>query len=227
MGADVVSSTVIANNDRNEMNREESMQNQYQLILFDMVGVLVKMSGAKQMLAWTEGRVQPADLWQWWINSPLIVSFESGRIDSEQFAEAVTRELCLPVDPQEFLATIITWFDSPFPETREVLTALHGRYPLAILSNTNALFYDKLLTMDLLPFFGQTFFSHLTGLLKPDPNTFLQVLDETGIPPEAILFFDDNTENIAAARQLGFLAHLTRGMVAVKEKLIELKLLPA
>ncbi|HPQ70048.1 MAG TPA: HAD-IA family hydrolase [bacterium] len=201
------------------------MDDRPQLILFDMVGVLVRMRGSKQILTWIEGRMTPAELWQWWVNSPAIVAFETGRMSGEEFAEYVVHELQLPIEPALWLAKIVDWFDGPFPETRETLTALHGRFPLAILSNTNALFYEKLRTMDLLPFFGRTFFSHLTGLLKPDPDAFLQVVEHTGIPAEKILFFDDTEENIRTARELGFRAHHTHGMGDVRDVLTELRLL--
>ncbi len=201
------------------------MDGRPQLILFDMVGVLVRMRGAPELLAWIEGRLTPAELWRWWIDSPAVVAFETGRMSGEDFAAYAVRELQLPLSATEFLTTMVAWFDGPFPATRETLAALHDRFPLAILSNSNALFYEKLHTMDLLPFFTHTFFSHLTGLLKPARAAFAQVIEHTGIPAEKILFFDDNKHNVDAALELGFAARLTRGMAAVREILSDLNLL--
>ena len=189
------------------------MDDRPQLILFDMVGVLVRMRGAPELLAWIEDRLTPAELWQWWIDSPAVVAFETGRMSGEDFAAYAVRELQLPLSAAEFLTTMVDWFDGPFPETHETLAALYGRFPLAILSNSNALFYEKLRTMDLLPFFGQTFFSHLTGLLKPNPDAFTQVVEQSGVPADKILFFDDNKYNVDAARELGFDARLDRKSV--------------
>ncbi|HPQ70049.1 MAG TPA: HAD-IA family hydrolase [bacterium] len=201
------------------------MNEAVRLILFDMVGVMLRLENATSMLDWTAGRMSPDQLRQWWNDAPVIAAFETGRIDRDEFAATVTGELQLPVEPQEFLQTIIACRAIPFLETRETLAVLHDRFPLAILSNADPLLYDKALALDLLPFFRQTFFSHLTGLLKPDPAAFAQVVEQTGVPAEGILYFDDRQENIDAARDLGFRAHLTCGMTAVREILYDLNLL--
>lgn len=52
------------------------------------------------------------------------------------------------------------------------------------------------------------FASHLMGLRKPDALIFLEVEQTTGKSGEEILFFDDRTENVAAARLLGWTAEL-------------------
>lgn len=203
------------------------MQDHLQLICFDMVGVLVRMKGYQKMLDWVDGRMTREQFIHWWYHAPMVIDFEAGRIGRKEFAAFIVRELRLPIEVDDFLAAFTAWFYGPFPETIGVLKALHGKMPLAILSNSNEVYGEKLPAMGLLEFFDHTFFSHLTGLLKPDPKAFALVVEQTGVPADKIVFFDDTPHNVEAAQQFGFQAHLTRGMATVKEKLLELKLLPA
>lgn len=52
------------------------------------------------------------------------------------------------------------------------------------------------------------FASHLMGFRKPDPRAYLEVERGTGRSAEAILFFDDREENVAAARERGWTAEV-------------------
>jgi FMN phosphatase YigB (HAD superfamily) len=49
--------------------------------------------------------------------------------------------------------------------------------------------------------------SHEIGTIKPDAAAYRELELRTSIAGEQILFFDDLPENIAAARQLGWVAH--------------------
>ena len=47
------------------------------------------------------------------------------------------------------------------------------------------------------------FTSNELGRRKPEPDAFHQIATETGVPLEAILFFDDSPVNIEGANQVG------------------------
>ncbi len=98
-------------------------------------------------------------------------------------------------------------------ENFERVRALAGRYRLFLLSNTNALHIrevNRRLAALGLPtletFFERVYYSHQTGLLKPDPASFGQVLTEGGLVANETFFFDDNLSNIRAAAALGIRA---------------------
>jgi HAD superfamily hydrolase (TIGR01509 family) len=54
--------------------------------------------------------------------------------------------------------------------------------------------------------FDHTFYSCDLGVAKPDPKYFRAILDKIGLPPESVLFIDDNHDNIAGARSVGLQA---------------------
>lgn len=58
------------------------------------------------------------------------------------------------------------------------------------------------------------FASCSVGHRKPTPEYFIQVTRRLGIAPERIVFFDDAEENVAAATQAGWTAHVFRDVPA-------------
>ncbi|MBI1684610.1 HAD family hydrolase [Caulobacter hibisci] len=53
-------------------------------------------------------------------------------------------------------------------------------------------------------------------VIKPDPRIYEIVLERTGLAPHDLLFIDDNADNIAAARALGFHVHLFTDPAALR-----------
>ncbi|MGL5366430.1 MAG: HAD-IA family hydrolase, partial [Plesiomonas shigelloides] len=49
----------------------------------------------------------------------------------------------------------------------------------------------------------RVYLSNEMGWRKPQPQIYQQVLADTGFTPAQSCFFDDNADNIAAARALG------------------------
>lgn len=82
----------------------------------------------------------------------------------------------------------------------------------ACLSNTNATHWAILgdpAGHSYFPFDRLThaFASHLLKLRKPDDAIYAQVERQTGVPGNAIVFFDDVAENVEAARRRGWHAY--------------------
>jgi FMN phosphatase YigB (HAD superfamily) len=102
----------------------------------------------------------------------------------------------------------------PFLGVAELIDDLHrARATTACLSNTNAEHWRIL--MDPADPHGRAlaglrhrFASHLVRARKPDAAIYAHLERETGTDPARILFFDDVGENILAARQRGWRAHL-------------------
>ncbi|MDJ0627145.1 MAG: HAD-IA family hydrolase [Rhodobacter sp.] len=83
--------------------------------------------------------------------------------------------------------------------------ARHGRVKLAILSNELDLFYGRGFR-EKLPFlksFDVIVDGTHTGILKPDPRAYAQVLDALNLPPHACVFVDDQPRNITGAADAG------------------------
>ena len=196
------------------------------VILFDLGGVLVRLTGVPTMLDWTPGDLNESQLWEKWLHSEAVRAFESGRIDTDTFADTVIREFDLDVSAQTFLGAFETWIDGLFDGVEELLDELRPKYRLATMSNTNAVHWPKLSTQMRLGTLIDTHFpSHLSGLLKPDTAAFENVVDQLAVPAARILFFDDNDLNVTGARSCGLTAAVTRGPSEIRSTLHELSLL--
>jgi glucose-1-phosphatase len=91
------------------------------------------------------------------------------------------------------------------PHRVEQLQILKEKYPVALLSNNNALHFEYLYA-DCLPLFhefDQLFFSHIIKKRKPDVESYYFTLDKLGWKAEETLFIEDSPPNLAGARAAG------------------------
>jgi len=61
---------------------------------------------------------------------------------------------------------------------------------------------------DFLNEFDRFFISGTMRVIKPEPDIYRMVAEESGLPPQAMLFADDRQENITAATDRGWHGHL-------------------
>lgn len=190
----------------------------YDVLLFDLGGVLIEVAGQSTMLDWTG--LDRDTLWQKWLASPTVRRFEKGQSSARAFAEQVVTEFGLPIGPTEFLRFFECWPKGLYAGVVELLQSLPDTYHLACLSNTNEIHWplmrDRFGLGRLLDY---AFVSYEIGLVKPDPQTFKHVIRSLGCPAESIAFFDDNAVNVQAAAEHGIDAHLTRGPAELCAKL--------
>ncbi len=133
-----------------------------EVILFDLGGVLVELTGVPIMLEWTNHRYDDETLWEAWLNSPAVRSFEKGCSTAEQFAEELIREMDLPVGKTEFIDRFREWPKGLFPGVSSLMESLKSKYTLACLSNSNVLHWPILMQdMGLEKMFQYRFASHL------------------------------------------------------------------
>ena len=183
------------------------------MVLFDVGGVLVELSGVATLLGWLDHRVTPQELWWLWLHSPSVRAFETGRIDARQFAAGVLAELRLDIDAGHFLESFTHWPTALYPGALEMIERIPPRYRRALLSNSNVLHWQRVLDeMGLGAVFEHQFASHLTGKIKPNAEAFEHVLESLDCRASQVLFLDDNALNVEAARNIGMHAQLVRGV---------------
>lgn len=85
----------------------------------------------------------------------------------------------------------------------DLIRKLHGRYRLAILSNSPPGLSQWLADWNMLDLFDVVFCSGDEGLIKPDPAAFNETLKRLGTEPGEAVFIDDTREHVDAARKLG------------------------
>jgi putative hydrolase of the HAD superfamily len=190
------------------------------VLLFDVGGVLVQLSGIEIMLEWLGNTMTADEMWVKWLQSASVRDFETGKIDAAEFAVRVTREFRLAVSPQMFLTSFAGWPIGLYPGTLEMLAQIPRRYQRALLSNSNALHWPRVRNdMQLGAAFDSHFISHLTGRIKPDADAFEDVVVSLGCLPAQVLFLDDNSLNVEAARGMGMHAVRVRGPAEVQRVL--------
>jgi putative hydrolase of the HAD superfamily len=196
------------------------------VLLFDVGGVLVQLSGVEAMLEWLDNGISEDEFWRRWLQSEPVRQFETGQIDADEFAIGVTSEFDLAVEPRQFLEAFIRWPTGLYPGTLEMLARIPGSYQRAVLSNSNALHWPRVQTeMKLGAAFDNHFVSHLTGRIKPDAAAFEHVMESLGCSPASVLFLDDNLLNVDAAKRVGMQAVRVRGIDETKLALIERKII--
>jgi glucose-1-phosphatase len=156
------------------------------------------------MMESTENRFTAEQLREQWIYSSVVGQYESGRISTEAFGMAIVDESKVALDPARYCEEFRMRPSEKYPGVNELLQSLKVKMRIASLSNTNELHWDRAVNeMNFIHLFHFNFPSHQTGLLKPDPEAFANVVTQAGIKREAILFFDDNEVNVTGAKNAG------------------------
>lgn len=80
---------------------------------------------------------------------------------------------------------------------------------------------------DFLSEFDRRYISGHMGVIKPEPEIYRMVEADSGVPARRLLFADDRPDNVAAARQRGWNAHLFEGPAGWARTLVDHGLLSA
>lgn len=205
-------------------------------LVFDLGGVLLNIDFKQTYDAFERLGIPGAhainerpEVWQ------LFMDLEVGKYTEGEFLAAF-RQLAFPgpgvsrpmhgdgLRPDISDDQIIAAFNAlllDYPADRIALVQELGkRYRTFLLSNTNAIHarcYNARLKADfgienLDHLLGKAYYSHELGYRKPDKRIYTKALELSGIRPEETLFFDDNQENVEAARGVGI------GSVLVSEE---------
>lgn len=200
----------------------QSVNGQIRVVLFDLGGVLVELSGVPIMLRWMGEQATQEKLLNLWLSSPSVRAFETGRITPNEFADRLIEEMTLPVTRERLLDEFALWPRALFPGALELVQRVPRRYVRATLSNTNSLHWSRLMNeMGLATVFDHHFASHLTGKIKPDEDVFHHVVDALGCQAQEILFLDDSRLNVEAAGRIGMQAVQVQGPAAAEKALVE------
>ena len=192
------------------------------VVLFDVGGVLVQLNGIETLLGWLDNGMTVEQLWVRWLRSTAVREFETGLTDQNQFALAVTQEFDLEIEPSQFLRSFEKWPLGLYPGAMQMLARIPSRYRRALLSNSNALHWPRMVKeMGLGDAFEHRFVSHLTGKIKPDRAAFADVTDSLGCAPDKVLFLDDNRLNTDAAEDFGMHAARVVGPLEAQRVLVE------
>lgn len=191
------------------------------LVLFDLGGVLVEWDGIEPLVRLCGGRLDREGARRFWLESPSVRLFERGRCSSAEFAAGAVRELGVDLAPEAFVEHFTSWDRGFFPGALDLLREASARCTLACLSNNNELHWGKLRREPGLDgLFARMYSSHETGRVKPDPDAFEYAVADLGVPPEEILFLDDNPECVRAAGALRLRGREVHGVAEARRALV-------
>jgi glucose-1-phosphatase len=185
-------------------------------LIFDLGGVILDLAVPDTILGFSRLSGMSADqVMDLFRRSDEFLAFERGDIGEDQFREFVRQLYNLRVSDQEIDDCWNAMLLSIPPRKLALLTALKDQYKTFLLSNTNTIHLD-FINRKVIPsldgvesldhYFHKTYYSHLMGKRKPEPEIFLQVLEENGLNAAETLFLDDNSDNVAGARAVGMQA---------------------
>jgi putative hydrolase of the HAD superfamily len=191
------------------------------LVLFDLGGVLIEVSGVHAMLELT-GIESEEDLWWRWLTCRWVRRFESGGCSAAEFAAGVVADWQLEISPAAFLEAFQDWPTGPLPGAAELVAQTRASVATGCFSNTNALhWHGHIAAWPLAGLFDHRFLSFELGVLKPDTAAFAQVAELLEVPAERVLFLDDNVVNVAGAVAAGFQAARAAGVEEARQRLAE------
>lgn len=194
------------------------------LLLFDLGGVLIESSVFENLNRLLPEPIDSAAIKERWLFSPSVRRFELGEISPYEFAESFTAEWGIGLSPESFLKEFIAWPRGFFPGARETIRILRARHRVACLSNSNPLHWELFGNFE--EDFDIALFSHLLGVIKPDKEAFTLALNECGVEPSEVCFFDDSAANIRTAQSLGIRAFHVEGFKSLQNVLRIQGLLP-
>jgi glucose-1-phosphatase len=146
---------------------------------------------------------------------------DSGAVDAEGylagFAERLGGGLTLDAWRGALRAAL-----TPLPKALELAAAVARRASVAVLTNNNLLVKREIdaIFPELRPVFGANIFvSAEFRARKPDPEVYRRCLARLGAAPEAALFVDDSSSNVAGAERAGLSGFLYPDADALAERL--------
>jgi putative hydrolase of the HAD superfamily len=129
--------------------------------------------------------------------------YEVGEVSSFQFFKSLKEYLHLSLSFEEFIPI---WNDIFIEnkEVSEIIRSLKGKKRLGLISNTNPLHFDYILSkFSVIHIFDKWILSHEVGFKKPDVHIFQKAMEWASVEPGKILLIDDMKKHVEVAVSLG------------------------
>lgn len=136
-------------------------------------------------------------------NHPDFLDFELGLLSKKDFFERFNRLFKLDSHLNKLEEAWKKVIAGVGPGMGELLNDLKDQVPIYALTNTNETHYEYIQGLLGINPFKKVFASHIMHTRKPDQKFYLEAIREIGHTPNEILFFDDVSENIDAAKAVG------------------------
>ena len=150
--------------------------------------------------------------------SDLAKRANAGLISHQDFIAAAAKMADItPLEAEQFISRNV-----PNEELFETIKELKKSYKIGFLSNIAGNFLHRMFTKEQLATFDTICLSFETGLVKPDPQSFLDITKKLGVEPSEAIMVDDQERQITGAREAGLQAILFTDAEQYKKDLITL-----
>jgi len=129
--------------------------------------------------------------------------YEVGKVSSAEFFQSLKDLLHLSISFEEFVPI---WNDIFIEnqEVSEIIQSLKGKKRLGLISNTNSLHFDYILSkFPIIRVFDKWILSHEVGFKKPALEIFQRAIEWASVKSEKILLIDDTKGHVEVAVSLG------------------------
>jgi putative hydrolase of the HAD superfamily len=186
-------------------------------LVFDFGGVLINLD--KQRCIDNLYRITGYDFSNMvgnYLQAGFFLKLEKGLVSEQEFYNEVRKYSRFPVADEQIRDAWISFLlDVPI-EKKKLLLALHKKYRVYMLSNTNAIHVNYCMPLifdsggySRTDYFDKCYLSNEIHMAKPDREIFEFVLADSGLNASECLFLDDGKVNIEVAASLGFQTYLT------------------
>lgn len=190
-------------------------------VIFDLGNVLIHFDAHRAANRFARKAKVPVEkVWRHFFTSRVEKAYTRGEISTREFFRHAREAFHSTID----FATFSRLWNDIFWENRgirPILGKLSRRYPLYLISNTNALHFNHVTRRfpQIFRHFRRTFPSHIVGRRKPDPRIFWKVLKRIRMRPEEVAFIDDMPNFIKAAEKIGLKGIRFRSNRELKQEL--------
>jgi glucose-1-phosphatase len=182
-------------------------------LIFDLGGVILDLSVEDTLTAFSNlSGLRKEKVKDIFIGSPEFNEFEKGLMNDDAFREFIRKTYA----PQATDAQIDECWNAMLlglpMQKLDLLDALKKEFSVYLLSNTNGIhlhYINEVILKSVTgknlldTHFHKAYYSHRMGKRKPEPEIYLQVLEENNLKAGETMFLDDNPHNIESAASLG------------------------
>ena len=155
----------------------------------------------------------------------IFFDLEKGLITESEFCKGFNAMYGLNLGDTQIIAAWNALLVGYRKESIDWVKAHNQAYPTFLYSNTNQIHYDFFIPQfaqemggNFENLFKTPYFSHKMGQRKPDPASFVYILEKEGLVAGETLFIDDNEPNVIAAASVGMqVLYLQPGMRVEKD----------
>ncbi len=190
------------------------------VVMFDLGNVIIcfdHMIAAKKIAKYCDR--SPREIYDLFFYSDLTEKFDSGKIDEDEFFNEVKKVLNLNgLDKSEFykIWNDIFWEN---PKVAELIADVKRYYDkFFIISNVNKPHFEYIWRkFPVVREADEIILSYEIGVLKPASEIYKTAIEKAQCLPFEVFYTDDRPELVAAARKMGLVAEVFKGVETIRQ----------